>query len=146
VKGAWASPLRHDAHEPVDRFVPELSRWGHGGVYAHYCDDKPPGRYPYWWDGPFQLAEIDDDTTGSFHILQGHGHDAEFNALLDVLGPQAGLGARPFLVPQGQFGVEYFRELHRLLREQLEAEGYEGWWMGGEVVVWNYAKMDALPA
>jgi hypothetical protein len=145
MKATWARLLRHDADAPVDCFTPELSRWGHGGVYAHYCDDRPPGPYPYWWDGPFLLAEIDDDETGSFHILQGYGHDAEFNAVLEILGPQAGIGSPPFALPNGSFGVEYFRELHRLLREQLEAEGYEGWWMGGEVVVWNYSKLVTTP-
>jgi hypothetical protein len=34
--------------------------------------------------------------------------------------------------------------LDRLLRERLERAGYDGWWMGGELLLWNYAKLQPV--
>jgi hypothetical protein len=133
--------LYHVSDERIESFASEMSRWGHGGIYGwtHPISDGP---YIYRFDGPFKVYKIDDAETGSFHILNGFGSDDDFNSLLRELGPDAGLptDGPPWVTPSGVYGIDYFRELHRLLRERLDASGFDGWWMGGEIVIWNHGE------
>jgi hypothetical protein len=133
----------HGAAEPLERLDPSGSRWGHGGIFTVSSPERAPGPILYRLDGPFTVYAIEDAETGSAHIHCGFGFDADYNALVRELGPSAGLPADgpPWVPPRGEYAINYFRELDRLLRERLERDGYDGWWMGGELVLWNYAKL-----
>jgi hypothetical protein len=120
---------------------PDGRRWGHGGVFATVRRPPTRGSYLYWLPGPHAVLEVDDDHTGSFHLMLGYGEDAEFNSLLAELGPIAGIGSPPFLIPEGMCWIDHGYALHRVLRERLETEGYDGYWCGGEVVLWDYERL-----
>lgn len=137
----------HASQKSVARFAPEVSRWGHGGVFAT-PEPREGAPYAYLLPGPFLLLGVEDWDTGSFHLLEGFGTDDEWNALVAELALAAGLGSDgpPWLLPRNTYGVDHFYDLHRLLRERLEAEGYDGWWLGGEVVLWNYRLLSAARA
>jgi hypothetical protein len=40
---------------------------------------------------------------------------------------------------------ERVRQLRRLLRERLEAQGFAGWWTGDEIVLWDYSRLIPRP-
>lgn len=141
MKATRLASVYHSSETPIESLASGASRWGHGGVYATVEPSGRGGSHLYLLEGPFLVADIEETEHGSFHILQGYGRDGEFNALLRKLGPDAGLptSGPPWTCPRDQFGIDYYRDLHRLLREHFEAEGFCGWWMGGEVVLWDYA-------
>jgi hypothetical protein len=116
--------------------------------------------------GPFRLFGVKDETTGSGHLWQGYGTDRPFQQLLLGIAAEVGLPAEPGMrfspgrnsivmdgevprrdedgkivtVPNPDYTsawIDYGRALQRRLREKLEAQGFDGIWIGGEVVVWN---------
>ena len=141
----WRTTLDEAFHTSAEESLqlrPGRSRWGHDGVFATVeLDDEPTTIIVYRLPGPHTVLEIDDDENGSFDILRGYGTDPDFNALLDELGPQAGVGKPPFALPPGEYAIDYLRQLDKLLRERLEAAGFDGWWMGGELVLWDYDRL-----
>ena len=139
---------------------PGQSRWGHDGVYVM---PRPAGdmglgadRRPVEIEGPFTVYEVKDDVNGSARIWQGDGTDESFNRLLLDAAREVGLPAEPGigygehqLAVQGQdprpdsyYFIHYAHDLQRRLREKLEAAGFDGIWVGGEVVLWNYDKLN----
>ena len=134
--------LFHETEELLGSLSAENSRWGHKGIYA-WVSPESGDVHVYCVKGPFVLAEIEDDQSGSADILSGFGTDEEFNDVLRELGPAASLPETgpPWFLPADQYGFDYFRELHRLLREHFEGQGFDGWWMGREVVLWDYDKI-----
>jgi hypothetical protein len=140
--------LIHSSTDPnLQRFERGRSRWGHDGIFCTLEGDNDPHfrEHVYRLEGPFRIYEIDDYDNGSFDILRGWTTDEEFLALLKEVGPAAGLpGDPPWPLPPGRYGIEYFRELDRLLREHIEALGGDGWLMGGEIVLWNYDQISKL--
>lgn len=137
----------HFAQEPTVRFEPNASRWGHGGVHAT-IEPAEEAQYVFKFPGPYTVLEIEDEECGSYHLLQGYGSDLEWNELVAELAPVAGLGTEgpPWLCPRDVYGIDHYRELHRLLRIRLESEGYDGWWLGGELVLWKYELLNkAMP-
>lgn len=130
------------------------SRWGHGGVFAvKYPEDAPRGDGVLQLNAPegqpFKLFAINDLTTGSFDILEGLGTDKDFNNLLEQAANSEGIpattradGSKYFPLPRGQYGIDYYRGIDERLADAMKSAGFDGWRMGGEIVVWNYDKIN----
>lgn len=142
--------LLHASPKRLPKKITGVSRWGHGGLFFSLRPEALMDRpYAYSFPGPFRIYRVNAYNLGSWHILMGFGEDADFNQLLRQLGPRADLpeDGPPWPLPtSGIFGIDYFWKLHKLLREHLENEGYDGFWAGGEVVVWNYDKLNRREA
>jgi len=140
-------------------------RWGHGGVYAVRALDPlfdSLGK-PFEIPGPLKIYSVDDEHNGSSVIWRGYGADASFNELLFAAAKETGYPPRPGVgqeeenqrievlakksddpdfynspLARGRYWVHYGYELQERLREKLEAQGFDGIEVGGELVVWNY--------
>lgn len=135
-----------DRDDPVE-LNPDLSRWGHGGVYfTADVPDPPFAKRKVTAKGPFLVYLVDDEEEGSGSLWLGNGRDDAWNALLFETAAEVGIPGRPGLgceLPENAdvFFIDYARELQRRIAAKLSARGFDGLWIGGEVVIWNYAKL-----
>jgi hypothetical protein len=133
--------------------TPGGSRWGHGGVYLSeglLSSDRQHDVDVF--EGPFSVYVVDDDENGAGTIWDGGGTDTEWNALADEIARRAGYednynvmhlghhderGPGQYLIRPWDDRQAFFAEV----RTTLEARGFDGIQVGGEIVVWNYDKL-----
>ena len=156
----WHDPNRDKAVATPDvdpsMWSREKSRWGHGGTFFRPFDDsdvwaatpygRPPAKYrPVKADGePFRLFEVKDLTHNGGTIVSGQSDDEEWNEFVRYVATKYGIP--PAISGNGKpywpISFSENQELRGFLRDELEARGFDGWWTGGEVVVWNYDKIN----
>lgn len=132
---------------PLGEYDRESSKWGHGGIFgvSRIKDAAAlfrPGVRGIAIRGPFRIYEIDDVENGSYDIMRGITTDAQWLSYATRVAKALSMGDPPWIPPKGSFGVTVFRDFHRALRDGLEAAGFDGWWMGGEIVIWNSEKLN----
>ena len=146
---ATLNVLWHTSPESSPRFTSEGSRWGHGGVYFTVRPrvQALTGEVELGVDGPFRLYQVKDHQASSGQLWRGYSDDQSWVELVIRLAGAVGLPAIPgvgfgsFYPPV--YWIDYGRDLQRAIRLELEREGFDGIWIGGEVVVWNIDKINS---
>ena len=119
------------------------AKWGHGGTFFTNTLDNSIGDHQLRIRGDFKIFDIQDQKNGSFDILRGYTDDAGYLEVAKEAAREAGLpDGPPWDLPPKRFGIEYFKDFSAKLKGILEERGFDGWWMGGELVVWNYDKLN----
>ena len=139
---------------------PEKSRWGHKGLFFTWNRESQPvmsRKRQIEVKGPFRLYTVADDTLGSGHLWMGQGNDPDFNKIALDAAKEVGAPTESYDADMGPragetityvdlWGMDVFEDrqpYYAKVREKIEALGYDGIQIGGEVVVWNYDKMKA---
>lgn len=121
------------------------NKWGHSGVFfTTELYDKMRGETVIEVVGDFKVAEVDDSDTGSAHIEQGYGNDKEYEKIRSEIFKKHGIPT-PWsfgLRDKDKSFDKKWQSAEKEIKEYFHKEGYDGKWIGGEVIIWNINKLN----
>jgi hypothetical protein len=140
VKAIDVPVAYHSSARALERFTPEKSRSTWGGLYTTPIPNPWwTRRYLYRLDGPFRVARVKRSWRSAGYGFEGCGGDREFTAMLRELRPDVGLPRKRRL--RGKPPREQWSHLRALVRLHLEANGFEGVWIGDDIVLWAFPRL-----